>query len=419
MARHDRCARSRLELGRGHRLTQRVDERGPLGVVARRLPRHRRGARDRALVLLDLARRVVQAAGGVVRRDRPAVRRLVGARQPAAQRLLRVDRVLQRARAADRDRQLDLVAADVALVADVGRARDRRRERRRDADVDLDVADHVVAGGAVAVDQRLRGAAGPLAARAAERGDRGEHERRGPHCDLFPLESNSDRSRSSSSFKSSAVSEPPRSAGGAALAAPASSAALAAAPPLAPDASCLVSLGASSRPIFALSSASASSSLAPPAASSWRNFDSSVSPDSSPASSAPASASASMSWIRSAMRSNVSNALVSPSPCIVLAICCCASARFLRAMRMFFFRFASSILLLRRRSASFSFSTACFCWIHCCWNCVAIVSCSCFRASAWRARVSSPARTATIALRSHSFALSLSAVYCFWSFFSS
>jgi hypothetical protein len=61
------------------------------------------------------------------------------------------------------------------------------------------------------------------------------------------------------------------------------------------------------------------------------------------------------------MRSNVSNALVSPRPCIVLAICCCASARFFRAMRMFFLRLASSILLLSRRSASFSFSTACFC----------------------------------------------------------
>ena len=86
---------------------------------------------------------------------------------------------------------------------------------------------------------------------------------------------------------------------------------------------------------------------------------------------------------------------------------------------MFFFRFASSILLFSRRSASLSFSTACFCAIHCCWNCVAIVSCSCFRPRAWRARLSSPARTATIALRSHSFALSVSDVYCFCSFFSS
>ena len=39
-----------------------------------------------------------------------------------------------------------------------------------------------------------------------------------------------------------------------------------------------------------------------------------------------------------------------------------------------------------------------------------MVSCSCLRASAWRARLSSPARTATIALRSHSFDLSVSGV---------
>jgi hypothetical protein len=168
---------------------------------------------------------------------------------------------------------------------------------------------------------------------------------------------------------------------------------------------------------LALSSASASSSFAP--ASSARNFDSSVSPDSSPASSAPASASASMSAMRSAMRSNVSNALVSPRPCIVLAICCCASARFFRAMRMFFLRLASSILLLRRRSASFNFSTACFCATHWVWNCPATFSCSCLRASAWRARPSSPPRTATMALRSHSLALSCSATVCFCSFFSS
>ncbi len=67
--------------------------------------------------------------------------------------------------------------------------------------------------------------------------------------------------------------------------------------------------GATLDVISAFSSARESSSLAPPC-SRARNFDSRV-PDSSPASSAPASASASINWMRSAMRSNVSNASLS------------------------------------------------------------------------------------------------------------
>src|SRR5262249_2996432 len=122
----------------------------------------------------------------------------------------------------------------------------------------------------------------------------------------FTLASSSERSGSSSSLRSSGDSDEPIAL--AALDAAVPSVCLSS--PLAgvaPAPSCFASppFGASIRPIFALSSASSSSALPPALCSSWRNLDSSVSPDSSPASSAPASAPAPLSRLHPTQRSNL------------------------------------------------------------------------------------------------------------------
>ena len=112
-------------------------------------------------------------------------------------------------------------------------------------------------------------------------------------------------------------------------------------------------------PIFALSSASAMS--APLDSSSWRNFDSSVSPDSSPASSAPPRPRPPSARCSRPCGRRCRTRWCPTGPCIVSLDRLLRLGALLRAIRMFFLRLASSILLLRRRSASLSFSTACFC----------------------------------------------------------
>jgi hypothetical protein len=99
-------------------------------------------------------------------------------------------------------------------------------------------------------------------------------------------------------------------------------------------------------------------------ASSLLNLCLSTSPEYSSLSSAPASASASIWLIFSAMRSNVSNALVCERPLMVSWMDFMASARRFWAMSTFFLRFASSILLLSARRASLSWSVAFFCFCH-------------------------------------------------------
>src|SRR6266496_1054793 len=92
--------------------------------------------------------------------------------------------------------------------------------------------------------------------------------------------------------------------------------------------------------------------------------------------SAAASSLRSSCSICSAIRSKVSNALLSEIEDIVSWMRLCASARFWRATRIFFLRFASSILSLSWRSEPLSFSVSSRCLIHvsCSWT--AFCTCS-------------------------------------------
>src|SRR6266511_1700012 len=173
----------------------------------------------------------------------------------------------------------------------------------------------------------------------------------------------------------------------------------------APFPSCFASVGepAGNRPILRFSSSSCWSASARTSML-WNCFTK-ESPERSSFTSAAAMSLRSSCSICSAMRSNVSNALLSEIDDIVSWMRLCASARFWRAIRMFFLRFASSIRSLSCRSESLSFSVSSRCFTQVSWSWSAPWACSLWRSSACFARSSRPSCTASTARRSQSSAL--------------
>src|SRR3989449_674832 len=179
---------------------------------------------------------------------------------------------------------------------------------------------------------------------------------------------------------------------------------------VAPLPSCLVSGGAPapSRPSFFFRSSSCWSASALPSRL-WNCFIS-WSPERSSLTSAAAMSLRSSCSICSAMRSNVSKALLSPIEDIVSWMRLWASARFWRAIRMFFLRLASSILSFSCRRETFSFSVSSRCLTHVSCSVSAPWACSLWRSSACLARSSRPSCTARTARFSQS-----SAAFFSWS----